>query len=468
VDVPEAIEHGVERRCGEGRSEMSVAFHRGAWEVRWRDASGRRRSKRFGDDESTARTFDDAINDVDNTDRRAASNTPGAGGGVYPYETAKGTRWRYVARRSDGTPTSKRGFSSPRAAREARRRLVEQVERGEVRHTKQTFGSWWETWLRRRKPYLEPSSWRAYDVDGRKRLLPEFTEVRLDKLDVEHVRGWMEQQAEAVEAEEVAAKTINNTLGTLVVCLNAAVKDRVIASNPALGIERLPPAHIEHDYLHLHEIPLYLDACVEVYRPLAEVLVHGGLRISEAIALQIADLELEDTGGFIVVYRSHKKAFTRKTANGSTKGDKFRSVEIGPGLSRTLQDHLARRAEMASGDQQNAPVFVMPQRVRKTDRGRWASTGEAKPFDRNTISQDWHKTALQDAALRDMPLHSLRHTAAAAWLAGGNSLMYVQRQLGHADIGTTEPYYGHLERHVLAAGAIATEEAIARATKRAA
>ncbi len=62
-----------------------------------------------------------------------------------------------------------------------------------------------------------------------------------------------------------------------------------------------------------------------------------------------------------------------------------------------------------------------------------------------------------------MPLHSLRHTAAAAWLAGGNSLMYVQRQLGHADIATTERYYGHMERHVLAAGAIATEEAIERA-----
>jgi len=43
--------------------------------------------------------------------------------------------------------------------------------------------------------------------------------------------------------------------------------------------------------------------------------------------------------------------------------------------------------------------------------------------------------------------------------------MYVQRQLGHADISTTERYYGHLERHVLAAGAVATEEAIARAAR---
>ncbi len=67
--------------------------------------------------------------------------------------------------------------------------------------------------------------------------------------------------------------------------------------------------------------------------------------------------------------------------------------------------------------------------------------------------------------MRDMPLTRSGTTAAAAWLAAGNSLMYVQRQLGHADISTTERYYGHLERHVLAAGAVATEEAIARASK---
>lgn len=66
-----------------------------------------------------------------------------------------------------------------------------------------------------------------------------------------------------------------------------------------------------------------------------------------------------------------------------------------------------------------------------------------------------------------MPLHALRHTAAAAWLAAGNSLLYVQRQLGHASISITAHYYGHLERRALAAGAAATEEAIARAVREA-
>jgi integrase len=443
------------------RDRVSVRLDRGGWEVRWRDRSGRRRAKRFATEEA-ARAFDEVVWETLPTEREAATRY-GAKGGVYAYETAQGTRWRYVFRRTDGKQSSKRGFTSQRAARDALRRLLEQIERGEIRHTDETFGAWWQRWLRRRKPYLEPNAWRAYDVDGRLRLLPAFADVRLERLDFERVRGWMEEQADAVEAGDVAAKTVNNALGALVVCLNAAVKDRVIASNPAAGVERLPPAHVEMQYLRLHEIPAYLDACLPAYRPLAEVLVHAGLRISEAIALQIGDVELEGTGGFIRVYRSQKKARVRGVAVGSTKGDRFRSVEIGRQLSLVLRDQLARRAETATRDQVDAPLFVMPVRRRKAQRGRWAGTGEPAALDRNTVSRDWHKQALQDAGLRDMPLHSLRHTAAASWLAAGNSLMYVQRQLGHADIATTERYYGHLERHVLAAGAIATEEAIARA-----
>jgi integrase len=120
---------------------------------------------------------------------------------------------------------------------------------------------------------------------------------------------------------------------------------------------------------------------------------------------------------------------------------------------------------MAGGDKLDALLYTMPVRVRKTDQGRWEGDGDGKPFDRTTVSRDWHKAALQDADLRDMPLHALRHTAAAAWLAGGNSLKYVQDQLGHGDIRTTERYYGHLERHVKQEGAKATEAAIARAVR---
>ncbi|HWF56022.1 MAG TPA: tyrosine-type recombinase/integrase [Solirubrobacteraceae bacterium] len=439
---------------------MSVSHHRGGWEVRWRDAAGTRRAKRFKA-EVAARAYEEAIAELAPSDRRADTAKHGRSDGVYSYPTRDGIRWRFVARRSDGSQTSKRGFASERAARDARRRLVEQVERGEIRHTKETFGGYWERWLARRRPYLEAGTWTGYEIHGRKRLVPAFGPRPLGELSIEDVRAFVADLAESVEAGELAAKTVNNALVTLVVCLNDAVEDGLIVANPALRVQRLPPAHIEREYLRLNEIPHYLDACTEIYRPLAELLIGSGLRISEALALRVGDLELEDTRGAIVVYRSSKG-----DAVGSTKSDRFRSVEIGPGLSAVLRDQLARRAELASGDLNSAVLFAMPVRTVKRSNGRWESAGTGRPFDRTTVSRDWHKHTLQDAALRDMPLHALRHTAAAAWLAAGNSLMYVQRQLGHADISTTERYYGHLERHVLAAGAVATEEAIARASGR--
>jgi integrase len=437
---------------------VSISYHRGGWEVRWRDATGRRRARRFPS-QDIARAFDEALAEVSPTARRPDTARQGQSG-VYSYRTADGIRWRFVYRRSDGTQTSKRGFLSARAALDARRRLIEKVERGELRHTKETFGGYWERWLARRKPYLEPGTWAGYEINGRRRLVPAFGSHPLGELSLDAIRDLVADLAEAVEAGELASKTANNTLGTLVVCLNDAVEDGLLAMNPALRVQRLPPGHVERDYLRLHEIPHYLDACSEVYRSLAELLIGSGLRISEALALRVGDLELEDTGGMIIVYRSRKKETV-----GSTKSDRFRSVEIGPGLSAVLRGQAARRAELSAGDLGDAFLFVMPVRTIKRSQGRWESAGVARPLDRNTVSRDWHKQTLQDAALRDMPLHALRHTAAAAWLAAGNSLMYVQRQLGHADISTTERYYGQLERHVLAAGAVATEEAITRAAR---
>jgi integrase len=438
---------------------VSVRLRRGGWEVRWRDAEGRQRARRFPS-EDAARVFDQALAEVSPASRRPDTARHGRSGGVYSYRTADGVRWRFVYRRSDGTQTTKRGFASERAARDARRRLIEQVERGEVRHTKETFGGYWERWLARRRPYLEAGTWSGYEIAGRKRLVPAFGARSLGELSVDDIRQFVAELAEEVEAGELAAKTVNNALGTLIVCLNSAVDDGLLAVNPALRVQRLPPAHIERDYLRLDEIPRYLDACSDVYRTLAELLIGSGLRISEALALRVGDLELEETGGTVVVYRSRKS-----DAIGSTKSDRFRSVEIGPSLCSVLFDHIARRAEVAAGDRAAAVLFVMPVRTVKRRPGRWESAGVGQPLDRNTVSRDWHKDALDDASLRDMPLHALRHTAAAAWLAAGNSLMYVQRQLGHADISTTERYYGHLERHVLAAGAVATEEAIARAAR---
>jgi integrase len=75
---------------------------------------------------------------------------------------------------------------------------------------------------------------------------------------------------------------------------------------------------------------------------------------------------------------------------------------------------------------------------------------DGRSFDRSCVSKGEHQRALKAAGLRrTVRLHDLRHTAAAAWIAGGLPLVYVQQQLGHANIGTTERHYGHLAESYL-------------------
>ena len=82
------------------RTGVSVRFHRGGWEVRWRDSDGRERSRRLPS-EAAARVFDEAIAEVAPGARRADTARHGRNGGVYSYATASGTRWRFVYRRTN-------------------------------------------------------------------------------------------------------------------------------------------------------------------------------------------------------------------------------------------------------------------------------------------------------------------------------------------------------------------------------
>lgn len=380
-----------------------------------------------------------------------ATKTPDrSGDSIYAYETKQGTRYRFVYRDAAGKQSQKRGFTSHTAARRERQRLMSRVERGEVRISRETFGAYWERYLVRRKPYLEEGTWRDYASHGRKRLVPQFGDVKLTALRAPDIEDWL---VELASDEVWSPKTLNNARKALVVCLNHAMREGLIAANPAAVVPALPEDHIERDYLRLGEISVYLDGCSAEYRPLAETLIGSGVRIGEAVALTIEDVHLDK--GAIIVYRAVK----RRGRIGSTKSKRFRRVEIGPKLVATLTRVIDARGDADP----RSPLFVTPPRDGRSGHGGWAGGRVGGPLERSIVSSSWHKAALEDAGLRDMPLHSLRHTAAAAWLATGHPLFYVQRQLGHSQITTTERIYGHLEETYMRSAAAETEEAIARA-----
>ena len=134
-----------------------------------------------------------------------------------------------------------------------------------------------------------------------------------------------------------------------------------------------------------------------------------GLRASEAIGLELADVDLE--AGVLV-------------ARG--KGSKERIVPIGRAAVDAAAGGTSTRGRpRLVGLEDEAHVFV-------NLRGRALSRqGLYK------IVQRHARSAGLDA---QMSPHTLRHTFATHLLAGGCDLRSLQEMLGHADIGTTQIY----------------------------
>ncbi len=148
-------------------------------------------------------------------------------------------------------------------------------------------------------------------------------------------------------------------------------------------------------------------------RALLELLYAAGLRVSEALGLDVDDLDLE--GGSVRVLG---------------KGDRQRVVPIGDEAVVWLERYLAevRPTLVAAGrapSRRGGPVFL-------SDRGRRLGRSHA-----------WLavKRAASDAGIgsRVSP-HTLRHSFATHLLEGGADLRVVQELLGHASISTTQIY----------------------------
>jgi integrase/recombinase XerC len=137
---------------------------------------------------------------------------------------------------------------------------------------------------------------------------------------------------------------------------------------------------------------------------LLELLYGSGLRVAEAAALDVDDLDL--ARGRVRVWG---------------KGGKQRVVPVSEPAADALQRWLADgRRELATEASPAAAVFL-------NLRGRRMTPRDAR-------------RALDRRAVAPTHPHALRHTFATHLLDGGADLRVVQELLGHADLATTQRY----------------------------
>ena len=143
-------------------------------------------------------------------------------------------------------------------------------------------------------------------------------------------------------------------------------------------------------------------------RALVELLYGAGLRISEAVGLDRAAVDLE-------------RRFVRCTG----KGSKERVVPIGRDASEAIRRYLARGRPHL--DTRHRPELFL------NARGGGLTRAGAFLILRRVAD----KAGLEPERIHP---HLLRHSFATHLLEGGADLRSVQEMLGHADLSTTELY----------------------------
>ena len=195
-----------------------------------------------------------------------------------------------------------------------------------------------------------------------------------------------------------------------------AVSDGLAKSDPAASVKPPSPAKRLPKALPLSDVEAILEAAGAAGttlalrdRALLEVLYGTGARISEAVGLDVDDL---DTVDGTVLLRG--------------KGSKERLVPVGSYALEAVDAYLVRgRPELVAAGSGTAALFLNARGGRLSRQSAWAVLVRA---------------AERAGVTRDVSPHTLRHSFATHLLDGGADVRVVQELLGHASVTTTQVY----------------------------
>jgi integrase/recombinase XerD len=202
-----------------------------------------------------------------------------------------------------------------------------------------------------------------------------------------------------------------------------AVADGLAGADPASGVKPPAPAKRLPKALPLADVEAILEAAGAPGttlalrdRALLELLYGTGARISEAVGLDVDDVDWGGTGS----------DSTDGTVLLRGKGSKERIVPVGSYAREAVEAYLVRgRPDLLAAGRGTPALFLNARGGRLSRQSAWAVLVKA---------------AERAGVTRDVSPHTLRHSFATHLLDGGADVRVVQELLGHASVTTTQVY----------------------------
>ncbi len=336
-----------------------------------------------------------------------------------------------IGKRSDGRwearyvdQDGRRRSLFTRTRQEAQERLREALrarDRG-ITPTHGTVGAYLRAWLEGTRLTVRQRTHQGYEQLVRDHLIPGLGRVRLERLQPQQVAELYARLSEA----GLSAKTVRNVHQCLHRALEQAVSYRVLASNPAHGVQPPRVERAEMQALSPEEARRVLEVAREdPLEALWVLAITAGLRQGELRALRWPDVDLAAARLQVVASMEGRRVSEARPAEPKTRRSR-RAVELTAAAVRALGRH--RDAQLVAGVIPTAYVFTRE---------------DGRPMSGQQLYDRWLRLA-QRAGVPVVRFHDLRHTAATLMLGRGVHPKLVSEMLGHSTIAITLDLYSHV------------------------
>jgi integrase len=283
-----------------------------------------------------------------------------------------------------------------------------------------SLGEFFDSWLTEQD--LRGRTREKYVWAFKHHVKPKLGRRKLNVIDVEDVAALVR----ALKAKGLAPASIASILSPLSRVLAAAARRKLRTGNPVRELERDERPRGEtrsRSVLAALEVAKLVASAPREHRALVAVLAWAGLRVSEALALTWADIDIDSR---VIHVEAQLERRTGARVRLKTKRSR-RDVVMSDELAGTLAAHKLARPKTL-----------------KTDDSLVFTTRTGKPLDHRAVARRAIDPAVKAAKITaKVTPHSLRHGFGSLLHDAGVPIAQISALLGHADEAFTYRTYVH-------------------------
>jgi len=329
-------------------------------------------------------------------------------------------KWEIAFKGEDGKRKRLSHFKTKSEALIALAKIKEEIENGTYGKINKelTFKEASEKYIEQyAKIHCKEITVSGYEGYLKNHLLPVFGNKKMINI----TKPQIEEFIGTLKEKDLSRETINHIIFLQGAVFEKMIDDGVIKVNPVKRVKKLGAYTKKANYLTAEEIKNCLNTAKNKYPQYYSLLytaIYTGLRQGELFVLTWDDISFEDRIIRVNKSYSHGRLSTTKTDLS------VRNVRMCNSLANVLKQW---QEEYLKNDNN----LVFPNK-----NGGYLDS-------RNVLQRFFHK-CLNDAGLKKIRWHDLRHTHISLLINQNVAPQVIQKQAGHSTIKTTMDVYGHL------------------------